>query len=423
MDLRRVIVCLRPMSRYLGVVLLAALILCGCATPALDSARSNFYAGKYDMACETLESAKVPENNRVLFRMERGTIRLFAGRYESSAKDYIDASDQLEKLETYSVSKGSASWVANDSVQDFRGTPYERTLLHAFTAKDHLAMANWDNAAVEARRIIKSLDSSARGNYPEDAYSRYMAGFCLEMIDDDSNAAIQYRRASARLSGIKVDENTGHILAVPLKPVTTNSAAIPDDPAPSAEKAWPQELVCFVLLGRSARSCDAWRENWQPGQPMYAEIVHQGKLLGRSHNLADTVELAFTTDQIEAVRKMVKTVGRIMVKEAIADAVERNQNEALGALVRFVLIGLLERPDVRRWETLPQWLQVARVPCPPDLDSFEVVLKTFNGVTVRTIHVDKPITRRRNTFVSFCRDIVPTPNAVVRSSARTVNPP
>ena len=61
---------------------------------------------------------------------------------------------------------------------------------------------------------------------------------------------------------------------------------------------------------------------------MYAEIVHQGKLLGRSYNLADTVELAFTTDQIEAVRKMVKTVGRVMVKEAIADAVERNHNEA-----------------------------------------------------------------------------------------------
>ena len=162
MDLRRVIVCLRPV----GPVVLAALILCGCATPALDSARSNFYAGKYDKASETLDSAKVPENNQVLFRMERGTVRLFAGHYESSAKDYIDASDQLDKLETYSVSKGAASWVVNDNVQDFRGTPYERTLLHAFTAKDHLAMANWDDAAVEARRIIKSLDSSARGRLP-----------------------------------------------------------------------------------------------------------------------------------------------------------------------------------------------------------------------------------------------------------------
>ena len=411
MDLRRVIVCLRPV----GLVVLTALILCGCATPALDSARHNFYAGQYGKANETLDSAKVPENNAVLFNMERGTVRLFTGRYLNSAKDYVAASDQLDKLETYSVSKGTASWVVNDSVEDFRGAPYERTLLHAFTAKDHLAMANWDDAAVEARRIIKTLDPAVRGDYPEDAYSRYMAGFCLEMIDDDSNAAIQYQKASARLSGIRVDAHTGHIIPAPDKLADTNSAGGFTEPAPSNEKPWPHELVCFVLLGRSAAGSDAWEQDWNPGQPMYAEIYCKGELLGRSYNLADTVELAFTTDQIEAVRKMIKTVGRVIVKEAIADSLESNNNELLGELVRFVLIDLLERPDVRRWETLPRWLQVARVPCPPDIRSFDVVLKTSNGITVRTLHIDKPITQRRNTFVSFCRDIVPS---VVTSPAK-----
>jgi len=414
MDLRRVIGCLRPV----GLVVLTALIQCGCATPALDSARHNFYIGKYDKANETLDSAKVPENNQVLFDMERGTVRLFAGHYETSARDYIAASDELDKLETYSASKGAASWVVNDSVENFRGTPYERTLLHAFTAKDHLATGNWDDAAVEARRIIKALDPSVRGDYPEDAYSRYMAGFCLEMIDDDSNAAIQYQRASERLSGIKVDENTGHILPAPDKPTDTNALEVVTEPAPSNEKPWPHELVCFVLIGRSARGSDIWEQNWQPGQPMYAEIYCKGELLGRSYNLADTVDLAYTTDQIEAVRKMIKTVGRVMVKEAIASSLEANDNELLGSLVRFVLIGLLERPDVRRWETLPRWLQVARVPCPPDLENFDVVLKTFNGVTIRTIHVEKPISRRRNTFVSFCRDIIPAANAVATSPAK-----
>jgi uncharacterized protein len=415
MDLRRVIACLRPV----GLVVLAALIPCGCATPALDSARHDFYAGRYDKANEVLDSAKVPENNQVLFDMERGTVRLFSGRYLNSAKDYIAAADRLDALETYSVSKGTASWVVNDTVQDFRGAPYERTLLHVFTAKDHLAMANWDDAAVEARRIIKSLDPTVRKDYPEDAYSRYMAGFCLEMIDDDSNAAIQYQRASARLSGIKVDENTGHIIPAPEKLADTNAPAVFTEPAPSNERPWPHELVCFVLLGRSASGSDVWEQDWNPGLPMYAEIYYRGERLGRSYNLADTVELAYTTDQIEAVRKMVKTVGRVVVKEAVAESLEANNNELLGALVRIVLIGLLERPDVRRWETLPRWLQVARVPCPPDLDSFDVVLKTFNGVTVRTLHVDKPITRRRNTFVSFCNDVVPLSRNLATSPEKT----
>ena len=403
MDLRRVMGCLRPV----GLIVLTALIQCGCSTPALDSARYHFYSGQFDKAAETLNTAKVPENNVVLFNMERGTIRLSEGQYEDSARDYIAASDELDKLETYSVSKGTASWVVNDTVENFRGTPYERTLLHAFTAKDHLAMANWDNAAVEARRIIKNLDPSIRGDYPEDAYSRYMAGFCLEMIDDNSNAEIQYRKASALLSGIKVDEQTGHIIPIPGHPADTNFLTAFAEPPCSNEKSWPSELVCFVLLGRSARGSDTWEQNWAPGQPMYAEIYCKGKRLGRSYNLADTVDLAYTTDRIEAVRKMIKTVGRVAVKEAIAQSLEANNNEVLGDLARFVLIGLLERPDLRRWETLPRWLQVARVPCPPDIQSFDVVLKTFNGTTIRTLRVEQPITRRRNTFVSFCRDIVP----------------
>ena len=37
-------------------------------------------------------------------------------------------------------------------------------------------------------------------------------------------------------------------------------------------------------------------------------------------------------------------------------------------------------------------------------------LKNAAGYTYRTIHVEKPIMRRRNTFVSFCRDL-PVPRA------------
>lgn len=87
------------------------------------------------------------------------------------------------------MSKGVASWVVNDGVQNFRGAPFERTMVHVMAAKNYLALGEWDDAAAEARRIIKSLEPDIRGEYPEDAYSRYMAGFCLEMIDDDSNAA------------------------------------------------------------------------------------------------------------------------------------------------------------------------------------------------------------------------------------------
>ena len=391
------------LCRAAGALALSVVLLSGCSTASLESARYNFYAGRLQEADNKLESGKVPEKNKVLFLMERGTIRQALGQYEESSRDYIDASDQLDIFETYSVSKGAASWVVNDTVQDFKGTPFERTLLHAFTAKNHLARADWDNAAVEARRIIRTLIPEGRRDYPDDPYSRYMAGFCLEMIDDDSNASLQYRKASELLPDLVISEATGHLFPAPTNaPVGTTAR---DKAPPSGDKVWGHELVCFVGIGRSPRETDTWDEQWKAGSPMYAEIYHNDKLLGRSYNLADTVEMAFTTEQIEAVRKAVKTVGRVVLKEVIAESVEHSTNEDVGDLVRFVLIGLLEQPDVRRWETLPRWLQVARVPCPPGIQEYDVVFKNAYGGVMSRKHVTGPIARRRNTYVSFCRDL------------------
>ena len=47
------------------------------------------------------------------------------------------------------------------------------------------------------------------GGFPDDAFSRYLAGFCFEMIGDGENAALSYRYAATVLSnaaaGVTVD--------------------------------------------------------------------------------------------------------------------------------------------------------------------------------------------------------------------------
>ena len=117
------------------------------------------------------------------------------------------------------------------------------------------------------------------------------------------------------------------------------------------------------------------------------------------------MDLAFTTQQIEALRTAVKTVSRVAAKESVAVVLEQNDQALLGALVRFILIGLLEQPDLRRWETLPRWLQVARVDCPPDIDEFDLVIRTIAGQEVRRLQIRQPLVRRRNILVSLFRDL------------------
>lgn len=377
-------------------MLCAVTLSCGCSTPVLRTARSHFYAGRFDEASEVLEDAEVAKADKVLFRMERGMVLHNLGRYTESSSDFISAADELERLRTYSVSQGTASMLVNDTVQDFTGFPFEQSLLHVFTAKNHLALGNWDDAAVESRRLIKLLKPDRLGKYPEDAYTRYLVGLGFELIDDWSNAQLQYKKAGTVCKTAMIDE--------------VGAFALPGKkPAELKDDGW--QLICLVSAGRVPRRRASHQSYIQNAQPVYAEIYADGKKVGRSYILTDTAQLAFTSEQLDAAREAAKTVARVALKDSIADSIEE-QDEFLGALAHLILISFLEQPDRRRWETLPRWLGVARLHLPAKPDKIEAVFRTATH-TVRRVNVSAPIMARRHKIVTFVRDIVPVDKNVV----------
>jgi len=388
-------------------LIVMGLALSGCQTPPLDAARFHFRQGQARVAAEELSSRndEVPAKDRVLFWMERGTFWQAAGDAASSSKDFIAAAEHLEKLETYRLSQGAASLVINDTVQEFRGVPYERTLLHAMTAMNHFSVGRWDDAAVEARRLLITLDPEHRGEYPEDAFSRYVAGFAFEMIDDPSNAALQYRLANARTDHVRVDDRNGRLSALPGFE-TGNPAQQPAGERDEAEAGDTSELVVFILLGDNFTLPSAQSKSGTKQKCDYAEIMLKGRRLGRSFPLADTQALFVETERLEALRKAVKSGTRFVFKEMLAEAAAQSaENDAVGDVVRFLLYGLLGHPDTRRWETLPRQLHVARVSCPPDLESFTVVVRNGRGGLIRTYEVRVPLQRRRSLWISVVRDL------------------
>ncbi len=388
----------------------------GCATNPIPAARENFYRGRLDQAEAGLaERPDVAAKDRVLYLMERGAVRQARGQYKESAADFIEAATVIDEMEAYSVSKGAASLVVNDTVQNYRGAPYERTLLHAMTAINHLALADWDSAAVEARRIIESMSPLKRGEFPEDAFSRYMAGFCLEMIDDPSNAALQYGLAGKLAPLVRIDPASGRLSAAVPSPSTNHGTVVWSSrqeatAPPPAARGWRNELICFVLLGRGPSAYDSGASTWNVAAPDHVEIRVNGITVGRSYNLADTMDLVRETEEKQAVMKALKTGARIVIKETAAQAAAAAaHDDVVGDLIRLLLFAL-EKPDVRRWETLPRWLQVARVPCPADLKEFEIAHRGFSGAIIRAVPVRAPITRRRGTFVAFYREIADSPS-------------
>jgi hypothetical protein len=168
------------------------------------------------------------------------------------------------------------------------------------------------------------------------------------------------------------------------------------------------ELVCFVHMGRSFGSYQGSAEYASPG-PYYAELYAGTQYLGRSYTIVDTAHLEALTAAEEALRKTAKTAARIALKEGLAHAAAESTNSGeVGDLARLILFGLLEQPDMRHWATLPRWLQVARVPCPPGLDAVDVVIRYRGGREAARYTITSPplaLNRQTRTLVAFCRHL------------------
>ncbi len=351
----------------------------GCATPPLDQARRQFYGG--ELAAADTSLASIPEDkDLVLYLMERGMVRHLRHDYDGSAHDWLQAAKAEEKLETHSVSKAGASLVVNDNVLAFRGYPYERALLRIFNARNYLARGLWDDAAVEALnalRVLENLDG-----FPDDPYSRYMVGLCLELSGDAGGAEFQYRMAAQLDPTLGLNPATGRFGS------PTGAAAA----SPAAILGPPCELVCLVDIDGMA---------WAPTAD-YAEIVCDGRVLGVSRTLGHVEQLKWESDQRTAARRTAKTVARVAVKGALAVVAEK-QDSGLGMLAAMLLFGL-EAPDTRRWQTLPSRLAVARVPCPANLVSFDVLFKNGMGTTLKEVRGMRPMARKDRLSFAFCRD-------------------
>ena len=399
----------------LAMLTTAAFFTAGCAsTPSIDTARANFYAGRISQANENLKDIPSGDKDEILYLCERGMIRQNLRLYHDSEQDWRHATEINEQLPEYSVSKETASLLVNDRVLTFRGMPFERTLIYTYLANDYFARTNWDYAAICGRNIISHLDNL--DGFPDIPYSRYLAGFTMEMINDRGNAAIQYKAVTKILKGLSINPDTGEIKIMssnitrqidggPAAPRTgispVSSAATEHDGHPIALSN-SCELVCFIGIGRTSK----WGlSGYEFEMAPYAEIYCDGKYLGRSYPFANTSELMSDSKKRLAVLQAAKTATRIVVKEVIAESVRR-QNEALGVITWLILFSL-EQPDTRCWETLPLWLEIARVPCPDTLKNYKVVFKNANGAILKSKTMESPIARRGKVFVSFCRDLEP----------------
>lgn len=376
-------------ARALAVILVAA-GLSGCASSQIAKGRKEFYLGDLATATTVLEAAPSQDTDRVLLLMERGMVKQAAGRYKASAADWLKAVETIDRLDKVSVSRQTASFVTSDRVKTFRGLPYERTLLHAFSALNYFAMALWDDAAVEARNVIDRLENLK--GFPDDAYSRYLSAFCLELIGNADGARRQYESAD-KLTPTLAVTSTGGII-----PSKAGKATPAQNHAPSQGS----ELVCFISIGRGPDGYGRVRRQGRWGRTPFVEVYNDDDLLGRSYALGNTAMLHDRTQDKLAAIRAAKDISRVVIKESLAASVA-DDSPALGMLL-WIAMFAFENQAERRWETLPLSMHVARVKCPDDLRRVKLVFRGQGGSIQDQQIFSNPLTRRRRTFVTFARN-------------------
>jgi len=300
--------------------------------------------------------------------MERGTAWQAAGEYKRAIEDWLEAADLIRALDYIRLSEKASSLIINDATQTYSGRPYERALLHAFTAKSFFMLEQWHSAGVEARLIADGLEEL--NGFPDDPYTRYVAATAFELIRDFNGSRIEYTKADELTKYLRIDPHTGIIT--------------PGTNAPPKQTSSTNELILFAGIGRAPMfnmAPPAQNARWGPSP--YVEIRQGNQVLGRSYTLMTTTSLAHDTERRIAAIQAAKTVTRIVIKESIASAVEEN-NTLLGGLLRIFLYAT-EAPDTRSWQTLPNWLQVARIPLPENATHLQLNFKSSGGTTLKTM--------------------------------------
>lgn len=179
-------------------------VVSGCASyqDNFVKVRKNYRSGNYSEALNELDKSALAKSgsDRLLYLLEKSQILSKLGEEKKSRRLLLEASKLVDDLYTTSISKGAATFVVNESVQDYAGEDYEKVAIHSMLALSFLEEGNLQGALVEARKINNRLNEinqtyEKKNRYAEDAFARYLSGMIHEVEGNLDSAIIDYRKA------------------------------------------------------------------------------------------------------------------------------------------------------------------------------------------------------------------------------------
>ncbi len=185
-------------------VLVMTLMLQGCAMSVefYHQVDSHVSTNRFDLAAKVVEDnqEKYGENNSVLYNLETGLLRHYAGEYDASNVHFLQSEREMDELYTQSVSTGVGSFVINDNLLPYEGEDFEKVYVNLFLALNYAGLGRIEDAIVEARKVDLKLNEYSKqyhgkNSFRQDAFVRYLMGVLYEAAGELNDAYISYKQA------------------------------------------------------------------------------------------------------------------------------------------------------------------------------------------------------------------------------------
>jgi hypothetical protein len=409
----------RGRARPAAAILLAALVS-GCATfrsynveltRTIDLART----GAIDKAVAGHDRSSRRGGRDLLYYLEKGELLRLDGRIKDSQAAWLEADMHVQKWEDTArahperLLRDVGSVLVNDRVRAYEGADFEKVMLTARMALNHIALGEWDQARVAIKRTherealiaelrsgqvleaeeeakkrgarvsfkdldgypVETIDSpqvNALRNSYQSAFSHFLAGFIYEALGEPSLAAAGYRQAIELRPGVALLERSLEGL----------------DTRVFDRESGRTELLVVVESGSAPARVSAnfnlpvFTEHGMAIAPVSVPLIRELDPLPAPRRLmldaAPAGELALITSvdlmsrrqlQDEMPWIMLRAFTRATAKVVVQRQAMRRDDSGLAGALAIIGAILTEQADERVWRTLPASISVARVSVAP----------------------------------------------------------
>jgi hypothetical protein len=353
-----------------------------------------------------------PEDDALLRTLNRATASYYASQFGRAAAVLDTAALLADDRITASLSRDALALVTNDMARPYQPRRTERLLIPYYGLLSYARLGAWEDAAVEARRLVLLLaqyaDDRDRAERPLHAALGHLAAAVFERAGNRGEAEVAYRAARALMPALPQGGSVrgptdGELLIVveggfvAHRTTETIDVALGDRDRDSLRL---DEATRRRAIARAAaRAVERWHDHPVDDDSYHLTIAFPtlrrsarawpGQLRLAGDSAGAVVERRASVDDASAAderRERTEVAMRALARAAAKYALTKTVNETKGALAgQLANVGtsLLERADVRSWHLLPQEIAILRLPMAQG--THEVRLQVGEGMGAQVV--------------------------------------